>query len=191
MKPGGGSRRSTSGWPPNVRAWFWTPWLALALTGCAGYQLGPTHGQRAGVRSVQVNPLANQTLEPRLGESVTHSLRKHLQQDGTFRLNTHNEGDIIVTGAIVEYDRHAISFQPADVVTPVDYQLTLRAQIVARDRLTGKVILDRKVTGQTVVRIGPGTGSTNWQALAERQALPLLADDLARRATALLVDGEW
>ncbi len=174
-----------------MRAWLCTPLVALALAGCAGYQLGPTNGQPAGGRSIQVNPIANQTLEPRLGDALTIALRKQLQKDGTFRLNTHNQGDILLTGTILELDRQAISFQPTDVITPVDYEITLTAQITARDRRTGRVLLDRKVNGRTVVRIGPGTSATNWQPLAERQAMPLLADDCARRVTALLVDGAW
>ena len=174
-----------------MRGTAWSSLLALALAGCAGYQLGPTQGQRAGARSIQVNPFANQTLEPRLGEAVTQSLRRHLQRDGTFRLNTHDEGDIIVTGTIIDFERRAVSFQPTDVITPVDYQLTLTARLIARDRTTGQVILDRNVAGQTVARIGSGASGASWQAVAERQAVPLLADDLARRATSLLVDGEW
>jgi len=174
-----------------MRRWLCTPLLALALAGCAGYRLGPTSGQLAGARSIQVPPFANKTLEPRLAEVLTDSLRKHLQQDGTFRLNTHNAGDILVTGTILQYDRQAVSFQPNDVITPVDYEISLQVQILARDRRTGQVLLDRKITGHTVVRIGPGTDATNWQPLAERQAVPLLADDCARRVTALLVDGTW
>jgi hypothetical protein len=34
---------------------------------------------------VQINPFANKTLEPRLGDEVTAQLRKQLQRDGTFR----------------------------------------------------------------------------------------------------------
>src|SRR6185369_17073313 len=40
--------------------------LAALLAGCAGYRLGPTGGQTAGARSVQINPFVNQTIEPRL-----------------------------------------------------------------------------------------------------------------------------
>ena len=39
--------------------------MALLLCGCA-YTLGPTNGQIAGAKSVQVNPFANNALEPRL-----------------------------------------------------------------------------------------------------------------------------
>jgi hypothetical protein len=158
----------------------------LALSGCAGYKLGPTNGIAAGSKSVQVNPFTNRVLEqPRLTETVTLSLRKRLQQDGTFHLDTHNEGDILVSGAIVDYHRAHLSFQPRDILTPRDYRVTIWAEVNARDRSSGKTLLTRRVRGHTTVRVGQDLVS------AERQAIPLAAEDLARNITALLVDGEW
>lgn len=158
----------------------------LTWTGCAGYKLGPTNGLPAGARSVQVNIFQNKVLEePRLSEAVTAALRKQLQQDGTFTLNTHDDGDVIVNGAIVKYDRAGLSFQPQDIYTPRDYRLTMWATVQARERTTGKLILNRRVRGHTTVRIGSDLPTT------ERQSIPLLAEDLARNITALLVDGEW
>jgi len=159
-------------------------WL-LFFCGCAGYHLGPTNGLRSGERSIQVAPFANQTIEPRLTDAVTLSLRRNLQKDGTFRLNTSNEGDIIVSGAIVRYDRIQLSFQPTDVLTPRQYRVVLTAQVTARERLGGKQLLNRRVTGQTTLFVGPDLPSS------DRQALPLAADDLARNITDLLVDGQW
>lgn len=160
--------------------------LAVALAGCAGYRLGPTNGLRSKEKSIQVVTFENKVLEqPRLGEAVSASLRKQLQQDGTFRLETHDDGDIIVTGAVVEYDRAHLSFQPRDIITPRDYMITMHAQVIARERASGKVILNQRVWGRTTVRIGTDLTSV------ERQALPLLADDLARNVTGMLVDGTW
>lgn len=166
---------------------FMLLWIALSslLGGCAGYHLGPSNGLRAGERSVQVNPFVNQTIEPRLTDALTSSLRKNLQQDGTFRLNTRNEGDIIVTGAIVHYDRIQLSFQPTDILTPRQYRIVLTAQVTARERRGGKAVLNRRVTGQSTLFVGADLPSS------ERQALPLAAEDLARNITGLLVDGEW
>ena len=55
--------------------------------------------------------------------------------------------------------------------------------MTARDRSTGKVILDQPVTGFTLIRVTTDLTST------ERQALPLLAADLAKNVTALLAEG--
>src|SRR6059036_566182 len=102
---------------------LWTALLAVCLTGCGGYHLGPTNGLRSGERSLQVNPFVNQTIEPRLSDAITLSLRKNLQRDGTYRLDTRNEGDIILSGTIVNYDRSQLSFQPTDVLTPRQYRV--------------------------------------------------------------------
>lgn len=159
--------------------------LLLLLTGCAGYQLGPTGGQIAGARSVQINPFVNKTIEPRLSEAITHALRKQIQQDGTFRLNTANSGDIIVTGDILKYDRVAVALRARDALTPRDYRITITAHITARERVGGKILLDRDVIGRTDVRAGADLNS------AELQGIPLAADFLAVSATSLLADGSW
>lgn len=157
------------------------PWL----TGCAGYRLGPTNGTTAGARSIQVNPFYNRTIEPRLTESLAFALRKQLQQDGTFTLQTDQTGDLIVSGTILNYERQQLSLQARDALTPRDYRITITVQLVATERSTGRTVLDRKIKGYSDIRIGPDLAS------AERQALPLVAEDLARNATALLVDGSW
>lgn len=158
--------------------------LSLVAGGCA-YRLGPTNGQASGSRSVQVVPFQNKTIEPRLIEAVNFAFRRQLQQDGTYKLDTHNEGDVIVNGTILDYKRQGISLQSHDALTPRDYRLTITAHVTARERASGKVLLDRTVTGHSDIRIGTDLSS------AERQALPLVAEDLARNATALLVDGTW
>jgi len=154
------------------------------LAGCA-YRLGPTNGTPAGSRSIQVQPFENKTIEPRLVEAVSLALRRQLQQDGTYKLNTSQDGDIVVTGSIVSYERHSLTFVSRDVQTPRDYRLTITAHVTARERATGRTLLDRKLTGYSDIRIGPDLVSS------EREALPLVAADLARNATALLVDGTW
>jgi hypothetical protein len=159
--------------------------VLLLLMGCAGYKLGPTNGTAAGARSVQVAPFENHTKEPRLIDAVNTALRRHLLQDGTFQLDTQGGGDVVLTGAIVKFDRQGVSFQPNDIITIRDYYLTMTARVTAQERGTGKVLFNREVTGRATIRVG------NDQTSAERQAVPILADDLARKATALLVDGSW
>jgi hypothetical protein len=159
--------------------------VLLLLTGCAGYRLGPTNGVSAGEKSIRINPFSNQTLEPRLGDATTTALRRNLQNDGTYHLSTHGDADIVVSGVLTRFNRHELSFVPKDVLTVKDYRITVTAQVTAREVSTGKVIFDKPVTGYTLVRVGSDLTS------AERQAVPLLADDLAKNVTAMLVDGAW
>jgi hypothetical protein len=159
--------------------------LSLVLSGCAGYRLGPTNGLVSGSKTIQINLFQNETMEPRLIEPVASAIRKNIQKDGTYRLNTRNAGDIVVDGIITHYDRTGLTFNPRDILTPRDFQVRLAAKITAIERSTGKTILNREVLGRTTLRTGVDLAS------AERQAVPLLADDLARNVTSLLVDGTW
>ncbi|MGZ5568220.1 MAG: LPS assembly lipoprotein LptE, partial [Limisphaerales bacterium] len=108
-----------------------------------------------------------------------------LQQDGTFRLETQGSGDLVLSGKITKFDRSELAFQPTDTLTPQDYTLTMSAEITAVARTTGKTNLNRTVIGRTTIRVGADLAS------AERQAVPLLAEDLARNAVSSLADGSW
>jgi hypothetical protein len=161
-------------------------WLAaLALTGCAGYRLGPTNEALAGAKSVQIMPFSNMTMEPRLSESVTAEMRREVQRDGTFKLASYDDADIIVTGVIVNYFRVPLAFQPSDALTVTDYSLKLVAQVTARKRGSDKPFFSQRVTGSTLLVVGSNLTS------AERQAQPLLAEDLAKNATAALAEPAW
>ncbi len=157
----------------------------LLFGGCAGYRLGPVNGLNAGEKSVQVAPFVNQTLQPRLTDAVTAQMRKELQRDGTYQLASHNDGDIVLSGTLTSYVRSEVTLAANDILTVQDFRLSLTAHVIARDRATGKEILNQPVTGYTLIRVGADLPS------AERQALPLLANDLARNVTALLTEGKW
>lgn len=159
--------------------------LALALTGCAGYRLGPADGLPAGSRSIRVTPFVNETAEAGMADELTSALRAAVQRDGTFRLATRGAADLELTGVITDYRRRELSLSRADARTVQDYQVAMTARIVARDTATGAVRLDRNVSALALLRVGDDFVSS------ERQALPRLAADLARQITSLLADGEW
>jgi hypothetical protein len=159
--------------------------LLLISAGCAGYQLGPTNGVPAGSRSVKINLFRNETWEPRLSEPLATALRRSIQRDGTYRLATREEGDLLVNGVITDFTRSGITFQPSDSLTVRDYELSAQARFTAIERGTGRVVVESTVFGRTTIRSGPDLAS------AERQASALIAEDLARNITALLVDGSW
>ena len=158
---------------------------ALMLAGCAGYQLGPVNGASAGAKSVEVQPFNNQTLQPRLGDALTESLRERLQSDATYHLATREPGDVVLTGVIRQYTRQGLGFLSSDVATPENYRIDMLVHVTARERLTGKIVLDKDVKGHTFVHIG------NDLASSEREALPLLAEDVAQNISEMLTEGAW
>lgn len=157
----------------------------LLVGGCAGYRLGPVSGDAPGARSILVLPFVNETLEPRLSEALVTALRRELQRDGTFRLARRDEADVVLSGVIMRYQRRELTLEPRDVATPRDLRVNLTVRVTARERGTGRVILDREVTDYTLLPAAPDLAG------AERQALPTLADGLARQITALLTEGGW
>ena len=161
--------------------------LAMLLwgTGCVGYVAGPTNGQPAGSRSIRVEFFDNETLEPRLVVAVNRALKRSLQQDGTYTLETQEESDLVVSGQLTEFLRNGISYTPGDSLVVQDYSMQLTARIKVSDRATGQVVYEGDVTGQSIVRVGDDLIS------GQRQAIPLIADHLARQATSLIVDGHW
>jgi len=158
---------------------------AAMLAGCAGYHLGPVNGATAGAKTVEVLPFNNQTLQPRLGDAVTQSLRERFQTDGTYKLATHGGGDVVVSGVITRYNRVGISYLDSDVTTAQSYRVNITAHVVVRERTSTKVLLDKDVSGYTLVTVGSDLAS------AERQATPLLAGDLAQNIAELITEGAW
>jgi hypothetical protein len=171
--------------PPRYLGGYVAIVILLVCGGCAGYRLGPTNGLAAGSRSIQINLFKNDTWEPRLTESIAISLRRWIQRDGTYALATDGDASIILDGVITEFNRSPVSFQPSDVLTVRDYEVTIYAEFTATERATGRVITSSKAWGRTTVRAGADL------VAAERQAAPLLAENLARNITSILVDGTW
>jgi hypothetical protein len=159
--------------------------LASLFAGCAGYHLGPVNGAVAGEKSVEIFPFNNQTLQPRLGDAVTQALRERLQTDGTYHLATHGDANVVVTGVITGYHRFGMSYLNTDATTAQSYRINITAHVVAREPADGKLLLDKDVTGYTLVTVGTDLAS------AERQVQPLLAEDLAQNIAELITEGAW
>ena len=158
---------------------------ALTATGCASYRLGPVNPAIPAGQAIEVGLFENATPQSGLTESVNASIRRELHRDGTFGLATGGDGDVLLTGNITAYRRSAVSFQPRDILSVRDFEVELVTRILAAEKATGKVLIDHELTGRTTVRLGGDLAS------AERQALPLLANDLARKTVALLAEGQW
>jgi hypothetical protein len=158
--------------------------VLLFFAGCAGYTLGPTNGVSAGDKSVQITPFLNHTFQPRLGDDLTTALRRNIQRDGTYRLATHGDADIVVSGFLTRYTRHELNFGSNDVLTVQTFDVNVSAVITARDVSSGTT-KHWTNTASTLVRVGSDLTSS------ERQAMPVLAEDLAKHVTDSLVDGTW
>jgi hypothetical protein len=167
---------------PKIR--FFACALTLSMLAGCGYTLGPTNGLAAGEKKIQITPFLNHTLEPRLGDAVTTALRRSIQHDGTYHLATHGDADIIVTGVVTKFNRHELNFEPHDVLSVKDFRISAEAKITARN-VTSGTSTNWTTTAYTLVRVGSDLTSS------ERQALPDLAEQLAKNVNDSLVNGSW
>ena len=153
----------------------------VLMAGCLGYRIGPV--LKADYRSVAVPMFKNQTLQPQIEAQITGAILKRLQADGTLRVESEPNADIIVRGEIIRYYRHQLRSVREETGVAREYRITITSHITVQDKQTGEVIRGpTKVTGSAETFIGID------QQTAEFQALPLIADDLARQVVDLLVE---
>ena len=161
--------------------------MVLGLAGCSYYHLGPANGAISGEKSVDIRPFNNQTLQPWLGDAVTPGIaRARIQSDGTYRLATSGQGDVILTGVIHGYDRQALSYLNTEYDHAEQFHGQHRGPCDRARTGFRQGDLDKEVKDHTLVHIGDDLAS------AERQATPLLAEDLSQNNPGeLLTEGAW
>ena len=151
------------------------------LLGCAGYHVGPV--TKTSFRSIAVPMFRNETLRPQLEAQISNAIIQRLQQDGSLQIESQPRADVVLIGTISRYDRVALRSLRSDTGVPREYRLSITVRVEARDRRTGETVLKpTEVEGTSDVLIGED------QQSAEDQALPLLADDIAKRVAGLLVE---
>ncbi len=150
-------------------------------SGCLGYRLGPVAPIE--YESVAVPMFANKTVTPQLEAQVTNGIIKRLQEDGALRIVNSQEADVVVHGTILRYRRDVLRTEKDDSSVPREYRVSLVARVSIHDQRKGTaVVTSREIEGQADTFIG-----TDLQA-ADYQALPLAADDLAKKVVALLTE---
>lgn len=153
----------------------------VLATGCMGYRVGPV--LHADYKSVAVPMFKNKTLRPQLEAQITNAIIKGLQADGTVRIESTDDADVVVTGTIVDYERQFLRSSRDNTDVAREYRIIITAEIEARNRRTGQLVVKPvKIKGQADTFTGSDLQS------AEFQVLPLVADDLARQVVSLLVE---
>jgi lipopolysaccharide assembly LptE-like protein len=153
----------------------------LFLFGCAGYHIGPV--SKRNFSSIAVPMFRNTTLRPQIEAQISNAVIQRLQQDGSLRVETESRADVVLKGSITKYNREALRSLRSNTGIPREYEITITVRVEATDRRTGETVLKPTlVEGKSDVFIGED------QQSAEEQALPLVADDIAKRVTGLLVE---
>lgn len=159
--------------------------IASVLCGCLGYKLGPSNGLRAGEKSVSVNYFLNTTPEPGISDELMTAIRREVQVDGTYLLDTHSRGNLVISGKILQLNREAISLNPNRVEASRDLRLTLICEVTVTRGNTGDLVVQKLISAKSAIR---NTGDLNR---ADQQTVPQMAEIMARKIISLISDGEW
>jgi hypothetical protein len=155
--------------------------IGLLAFGCAGYRIGPV--TKRNFNSIAVPMFRNTTLVPQIEAQVSNAVIQRLQQDGSLRIESESQADVILKGTITKYYRQPLRSLRTDTGVPREYRISITVRVVATDRRTGETVLkSTELDGQSDVFIGED------QQSSEEQALPLIADDVAKRIAGLLVE---
>jgi outer membrane lipopolysaccharide assembly protein LptE/RlpB len=120
---------------------------------------------------------------------VANAVVKQLHQDGTYVVTNSQDADAILTGTVTEVERRPARSVRGNVLQTREFNLYLRVDYKVTDRLSGRVLDSREVSGTTSFFV---TGSNNLAADVnqdERQALPIAAEDMAIRLVSQIGEG--
>jgi hypothetical protein len=161
-----------------------TSLLALLLSGCAGYHLGPaTPAYLRDIHSIAVPTFRNQTLLPRVESLVTTTVIKQFQEDGTFRIANEANADAVLKGEIILVGRSPARSLRGNVLATTEFNLSMRVRytLLGKD---GKLLSGpAEAAGYTSFFVGEDVNTD------ERQALPLAAEQLAVHLVSQLSEG--
>ena len=153
--------------------------LTTLLTSCAGYQLGGTRPTRlAGIVQLAVPTFENMTLEPRLASTVTNSLIKQIQTDGSYKIANKDNADAVLEGRVTSVDRSQFRSNRFNVLRTSQLQLRLTATFIIRDSASGREIHRGRAFASSAVLLDSNVQNSEAQAL----------DDAAQRLSAAIAN---
>lgn len=157
----------------------------LTASGCAGYRVGDVSGRNLqGVHSVYVPVARNNSLQPDIQVTVTNSIIRRFNTDGTLEVNQSSNADSELDVTITDVQSSPLRSSQNDILITAQYQLTIRATATYVNRRLGRKIFENvEVTGMTSFF----TQSNIQEGI--RQALPLAANDLANNTVKLVTEG--
>ncbi len=155
---------------------------ALALAGCAHYQLGTS--ARPGFTTLYVAPVDSRVLLPQARAVVATAVREAFLRDGRVTLTNSPEGaEATLRITLIGYDRTVMASNATDTGLAREFALNLRAACTLTDNRTGRPLFTgREITATRSAYVDRG------QLQVEYQAVPLLAETLAGQVAHAVLD---
>ena len=155
----------------------------LGSSGC-GYHLGIVKpASYAGINTIYVPTLKNETQEPRSAALVTNALIQQFQRDGTYRIGKEESSDGALEATMKRLERRQVRSTRFDALRTSELEFTLVVHYRFRDLRTQEILDEGTIEGVSNSFLDP-----NFQ-LSERQALALAAEKLAENLVSRLSEG--
>lgn len=154
----------------------------LLLVQCTGYQLGGKRPrQLAGVQTLALPTMINQTLEPRLSSVVTNALIKQIQADGSYQIAAHDKADAVLKGEILGVNRSQFRSVRSNVLRTSQLQLQILCRYQIEDRASGKVLHRGRANGVSYVILDSNIQNSEAQSLddAAQRMASAIANEIA------------
>lgn len=162
--------------------------FALLLSGC-GYTIGeikPTSMRR--INTIAVGTFHNSTVIPRLEAQTADAVVKQFQQDGTYRIETMDKADAILTGNIVSVERQPMRVFASNVMQSSEFELIVVVDYTVMDRRTGAILLSGKAQGHAPFFIN--SDSINSDLVTDQNMnYPLAAQRMAATLVSKVCEG--
>jgi len=158
--------------------------VTLFFSGCAGYHMGAARPKFMGdIQTIAVEPVKNDTMEPRLEILAANTIIKQIQQDGTYKIAPKDTADAILTTTITKIERDPARGVRGNVIATREFNLILTMKFQVTRRVSGAVVESSATEGRTSFFVG------NDVQQEERQALPLACENAAIRMVSQITEG--
>lgn len=118
--------------------------VVAGVSGC-GYSMGSSLDAK--YQTIHVAPFENSSKEYDLQASLTNAVSRKFMNDGRLRVVDRAAADLIVEGAVLNYDLRGLTFDRQDDVTQFEMTMALRVRVF--DAQTGEVLWnDRRLIGE-------------------------------------------
>lgn len=159
--------------------------LAALLAGCAGYRMGSVGGKSIqGITSIYVPVAKNTVQEPGIDVPLTTQIIKAFDRDGTLVTAQNQAADSELDVTVTRVERSILQYERQDVQAGNQFEIALVAQVTFLNRKTGQRVIDN-----VTVRGRNSYFVQRDQVEAERQALSMAEQDLAKNILSMVVEG--
>jgi hypothetical protein len=157
---------------------------AALLAGCIGYTIGPVKPTRMhGISSIAVPSFESDVLVPRVEVLAADSVIKQIQLDGTYKVGRVGDADAILKGVVKSITRRPTRSVRQNVLATREFVLNVKFSYKVSNQLTGAVVMEGTVSGETSFFVSDDVNQD------ERQALPLAFGDAATRLVSTISEG--